>query len=354
MYNGIGLTTPRGSGTNGYVQKNWSHVSRKSNVEYRNEQKRVEAMGPPKARKPDKGILEHERKRKVELKIAEFEDAMEEQGYTEEEIEREVSALREKMMAEDLKAKENASDQAKRREKETHAMAAQKASEMDRMAGALGIGGDSRPGDSFNAEIQAERAEREKIQREQDKKRRHEEYLEREERRKQRSERERRRDDDDRRRHDRRDDRRRDDRRRDDREEAEREARREQGRKARDSRRSPERRPSGGGWDAKRSGRPSGDGDGDGGGGWDDRDRDAKRRRTSDDKEQTGDEAPAAAAKAEDAAPAKEAEPSKPEREERKEPEGRRKKRSRRSRSSSSSSSDTSSSSSSSSSRSSS
>ncbi len=35
MYNGIGLATPRGTGTNGYVQKNWSHVRRKSNVDYR-------------------------------------------------------------------------------------------------------------------------------------------------------------------------------------------------------------------------------------------------------------------------------------------------------------------------------
>ena len=26
MYNGIGVQTPRGSGTNGYVQKNWAFV----------------------------------------------------------------------------------------------------------------------------------------------------------------------------------------------------------------------------------------------------------------------------------------------------------------------------------------
>ena len=28
MYNGIGLTSVRGSGTNGYVQRNMAHVSR--------------------------------------------------------------------------------------------------------------------------------------------------------------------------------------------------------------------------------------------------------------------------------------------------------------------------------------
>ena len=74
MYNGIGLSTVRGSGTNGYVQKNMSHVNRKSQVEYRREMALVEKNGPPKAKKPDAGILEHNRKRKIELKIVEFQD----------------------------------------------------------------------------------------------------------------------------------------------------------------------------------------------------------------------------------------------------------------------------------------
>lgn len=118
MYNGVGIPTARGTGTNGYVQKNWSHVKRKTNVDYRNEQKRVDQMGPPKAKKPNKEILEHERKRKVELRIAEFEDAMEEQGYSEAEIEKETAALREKMRSEELKAKSDADS--RRRPMETH------------------------------------------------------------------------------------------------------------------------------------------------------------------------------------------------------------------------------------------
>lgn len=174
MYNGIGLATPRGTGTNGYVQKNWSHVKRKSNVDYRNEQKRVDAMGPPKARKPNQEILEHERKRKVELRIAEFEDAMEEQGYSEEEIARETAALRDKMLVEELRAKEDADT---KRPMETHQIAEKKAKELEKFASALGVGRDSRPGDSFNPEMQAERREREKMQREVEKKERHEAYL---------------------------------------------------------------------------------------------------------------------------------------------------------------------------------
>ena len=118
MYNGVGIPTARGTGTNGYVQKNWSHVKRKTNVDYRNEQKRVDAQGPPKAKKPNAEILEHERKRKVELRIAEFEDAMEEQGYSEAEIEKETSALREKMKSEELRAKSDRDS--RKRPMETH------------------------------------------------------------------------------------------------------------------------------------------------------------------------------------------------------------------------------------------
>lgn len=33
MYNGIGLATPRGSGTSGYIQKNLSHIKNKKTHE---------------------------------------------------------------------------------------------------------------------------------------------------------------------------------------------------------------------------------------------------------------------------------------------------------------------------------
>ena len=48
-------------------------------VEYRREQAAIDRAGPPKAKKPNADILEHERKRKIELKIMEFQDEKEEQ-----------------------------------------------------------------------------------------------------------------------------------------------------------------------------------------------------------------------------------------------------------------------------------
>ena len=283
-YNGIGLATVRGSGTNGYVQKNWSHVNRKSHVDYRNEQKAAEKKGAPKQRKPDAGILEHERKRKVEVRLAEFEDAMEEQGYTEDEIKREVAAMRKKLLTEEVKAKETRDSRV--RETETHKIAEQKGKEMKQIANALGIDSDYAAGSSFNAELQAERREREKIEREQLKKRKEQEWKERQAARKEREERRAGdqagdRDGDSRRGGDRGSDRRREDRHRGD-------------RRSRDRRDSggDRRGSNGGGWDRQEERKASG------GKGWDEKcDKgkggngmrmDAKRKRAEDDEDGSG------------------------------------------------------------------
>ncbi len=88
MYNGIGLTTPRGrfvsphyyssfiltfsiitSGTNGYVVRNLSVVRSRDTP---NDRTNAWDAAPPKHREPDKEILEHERKRKVEVKCLEL------------------------------------------------------------------------------------------------------------------------------------------------------------------------------------------------------------------------------------------------------------------------------------------
>ena len=80
MYNNIGLQTARGSGTNGYVQRNLSLLrSRKEKVEYHTNEDlaKLEQMN---TKKPNQEILEHERKRQIELKCMELQDLMEEQG----------------------------------------------------------------------------------------------------------------------------------------------------------------------------------------------------------------------------------------------------------------------------------
>ncbi|VDN05005.1 unnamed protein product [Thelazia callipaeda] len=94
MYNGIGLQTARGSGTNGYVQTNLANLLlSKKRVTYNSEAdiKRAEAE---LNKEPNKELLEHRRKRHIELKCADFELLMENKGFHSAEIEAKVNEYR--------------------------------------------------------------------------------------------------------------------------------------------------------------------------------------------------------------------------------------------------------------------
>ena len=81
MYNGIGIQTARGTGTNGYVQRNLSFVpTKRERVEYVKdvELKKLETLIEKKG---NAEILEHERKRRIEVKCMEMRDMMLNNGY---------------------------------------------------------------------------------------------------------------------------------------------------------------------------------------------------------------------------------------------------------------------------------
>ena len=81
MYNGIGLTTPRGSGSNGFVQRNIAAVrTRKEKVDYKTEEQ-LARLDKMIEKKPNKEILEHQWKRKIEVKCFELQDQLEEEGW---------------------------------------------------------------------------------------------------------------------------------------------------------------------------------------------------------------------------------------------------------------------------------
>ncbi|KZS97555.1 cwf21-domain-containing protein [Sistotremastrum niveocremeum HHB9708] len=161
MYNGIGLTTPRGSGTNGYVVRNLSHLRHHETPAER--AAAFERNGPPKHREPDEGILEHERKRKVEVKCLELQVQLEDDGISEEEIESQVEALRKKLL-EDM-ATMRITDPKLLKSSDTHGLAAAKKAELSRMAAAFGTRQEYVEGDAFDQEKQAELRERRKVER---------------------------------------------------------------------------------------------------------------------------------------------------------------------------------------------
>ncbi|KAJ7095149.1 pyridoxal phosphate-dependent transferase [Mycena belliarum] len=167
MYNGIGLTTPRGSGTNGYVIRNLSSL--RSHEPAQDRQSAWDAA-PPKHREPDEGILEHERKRKVEVKCLELQLQLEDEGIEEDKIEEQVGALREKLLA-NLASMGPPGGRIKA--SDTHALAAAKKAELSKMANAFGTRANYVEGDAFNREKQDEmriqkQAEREERDRRRD------------------------------------------------------------------------------------------------------------------------------------------------------------------------------------------
>jgi serine/arginine repetitive matrix protein 2 len=157
MYNGIGLQTARGSGTNGYVQKNMSFVNHKPKVDY----KSFDEMKPAVHKKPNKEILEHEAKRRVEVKLLEYRDKLEDLGLKESEIEEKVESHRARLFQELAASKGSALAQGASAS-DTHGRAAAKEAEMERVRGAWGISSDHVEGESFDPEAQQRRKEERK------------------------------------------------------------------------------------------------------------------------------------------------------------------------------------------------
>ncbi|KAG8708089.1 RNA-splicing factor [Ceratobasidium sp. 395] len=175
MYNGIGLVTPRGSGTNGYVVRNLSHLRPR---DMQQDAHKFD-QGPPKHREPDAGILEHERLRKVEIACLELQLELEDNNIPEEDIEREVSKLREKLTATITSALPTSAKNIKA--SDTHGLAAAKKEELSKMARALGTSANYVEGDAFNREKQEELRHQRAAEREEKDRRRDEMRLKREE-----------------------------------------------------------------------------------------------------------------------------------------------------------------------------
>ncbi|KAL0297413.1 UNVERIFIED_CONTAM: Serine/arginine repetitive matrix protein 2 [Sesamum radiatum] len=142
MYNGIGLQTPRGSGTNGYIQSNKFFVKPKTNKVVTDSSRGFES-GQGTAgvtRKPNKEILEHDRKRQIQLKLLVLEEKLIDQGYTDAEIAEKLDEARKSLEAkEDEDGGNTAVFSEKFSETQTHQVAARKERQMETLKAALGI-----------------------------------------------------------------------------------------------------------------------------------------------------------------------------------------------------------------------
>jgi serine/arginine repetitive matrix protein 2 len=71
-------------GTNGYITKNSANLQIRQGPPGSHAQSNYsdylkEITGPPVHREPDQGILEHERKRRIEVRVMELRDRMEDE-----------------------------------------------------------------------------------------------------------------------------------------------------------------------------------------------------------------------------------------------------------------------------------
>jgi len=150
MYNGIGLQTPRGSGTSGYVQKNLSFVKpQKTREEFLKElaQLKENILPPPKP--ANKDIVLHQQKREIELHLLKMREKLESENVNQDEIELKIQKaakiLHEKFESGEISAIST---------KGSHEAALGKEREYAKMKKAFNMSDDYKPGSAFDFESQ--------------------------------------------------------------------------------------------------------------------------------------------------------------------------------------------------------
>lgn len=195
MSSNVGLSTPRGSGTSGYVQRN-SAFLKPRNAGYGAPYPPVSSsladdkgLSSFRQRKPDQQILDHDRKRAIELQVLEERERLEEENeelekdkktpLMEEEIDEKCDALRTKLLKELEEGDKSASAGDRRRQQQqqqrggqydkdrrqlksyqVHELAEAKIQESERLRKALGIKEDWEKKDSAPSTKEKEKAGR--------------------------------------------------------------------------------------------------------------------------------------------------------------------------------------------------
>ncbi|KAH7411610.1 cwf21 domain-containing protein [Phaeosphaeria sp. MPI-PUGE-AT-0046c] len=143
MADNVGLTTPRGSGTSGYVQKNRSLLRPRDKVApYPKDWEHAKH----RPRQPDAQILEHEAKREIEVKVLELRDKLEDDGVDEDDIDDQCEALRRKLEQERQDGKDLGPNAKRLKSHQVHDLAKAKMEESERLRKALGISEDYEEG----------------------------------------------------------------------------------------------------------------------------------------------------------------------------------------------------------------
>ncbi|KAK8066067.1 hypothetical protein PG997_012814 [Apiospora hydei] len=139
MSDNVGLSTPRGSGTSGYHTLSRATGDRGAPYAARDLERH-------RQRQPDKGILEHERKRAVEVKVFELRDKLEDEGVDEDEIDKQCDAMRKDLLAKQEKNQGGTEPRKGLKMHQVHELADAKIKESERLRNALKISKDYEEG----------------------------------------------------------------------------------------------------------------------------------------------------------------------------------------------------------------
>lgn len=171
MYNGIGLRTARGSGTNGYVQSNKAYVKpvnvRRAVELNSGREAQAERWKAATQQAGNAELLAHAKKREVEVQVFELRDRLEEEGLDEDTIEERCSELRGRLST----AQRTPAAAATTTKLDSHAAAETKRRDDARLREALGIR-DHVEGQAFDRELQERLKEERKAERDLDRQRR--------------------------------------------------------------------------------------------------------------------------------------------------------------------------------------
>ena len=137
MSSNVGLTTPRGSGTSGYVQRNLSLLKPRSTGA--GQPYTLTKDTAPRQRKPDQQILQHDRLRDIEVQILELRDRLEDEEKPDEEIDAQCEELREKLVKDMEAGKGGKGGKGRLKSYQVHEMAEAKERESERLRRALGL-----------------------------------------------------------------------------------------------------------------------------------------------------------------------------------------------------------------------
>ena len=167
MYNGIGLTTPRGSGTSGYVQKSLAFVKPRQIVHnYKEVLDKFKENPAPTKKKANVDIIEHETKHKIEVQVFEYMEQLKNNNVEDEEINNLVNKKRDELY-DNLKFL----TQAESGEGliNFHAQSKLKDAQMEKIKNALGVRKDYEHGTAFDLDFQEEKKQKKLLERKEEK-----------------------------------------------------------------------------------------------------------------------------------------------------------------------------------------